>query len=353
MKSEKTVPIAASARKVLRFLKRFRFKSPLLILTHDYPDPDTLASAFALSYLCNHFGIHSRIVYSGVIGRMENRGMVQILKIPVHKVKPADFRRYSYYALLDTQPDFENNCFPNSKKATIVIDQHPSVKKPDADLVIIDPDCGATSVIMAQCLFLAKVKIPERLATALAYGIISDTMNLYRGGRPEIIRIYLDLLPFCDLRALARIQNPTRSRRFFMTLKNAIECAMSRRRLIVSHLGIVENPDLVAQAADFLLTYNNMKWVLCTGRYKHKLHVSLRLTSSNVNAGKILRDVFENQGEAGGHNNIAGGSMVIGERASGEKWTAAEDDLVARLMKRLRVPVKGEFHRPFKDNGIK
>jgi nanoRNase/pAp phosphatase (c-di-AMP/oligoRNAs hydrolase) len=345
---QKLVPIAVSARKILRFLWQGRIKNPLLILTHDYPDPDTLASAYALSYLCGHYGISSRIVYGGIIGRMENRGMVDILQIPVHKIHPADFRKYSCYALLDTQPDFENNCFPNSKKANLVIDQHPSVKKPDADLAIIDPDCGATSVVLAECLFQAKVKIPPRIATALAYGIISDTMNLYRTGRPEIVEVYQKLLPFCDLRALARIQNPTHSRRFFVTLGTAIRCAMTRRRLIVSHLGPVENPDVVAQVADFLLTYKSMKWALCTGRYKHKLHVSLRLANPNVQAGTILRDSFENQGEAGGHDNIAGGSMFIGERSSRELWGVAERNLVARLMKRLRIPAKGEFYYPFR-----
>lgn len=344
----KPISIAGCARKILLFFGRHKIPAPLLILTHDYPDPDTLASAYALGYLCEHFGIASRIVYGGVIGRMENRGMVQILKIPVHKVKPSDFRKYSYYALLDTQPDFENNCFPNSKRATVVIDQHPSVTKPDADLVIIHSECGATSVILAQCLFLAKLTMPTRLATALAYGILSDTMNLYRSGRPEILKVYLDLLPYCDLRALARIQNPSRSRRFFMTLGNAIQNALSRRRLLVSHLGPVENPDLVAQVADFLLTYKNMKWALCTGRYKHKLHVSLRLSNPNVDAGKILRDTFENQGEAGGHDTIAGGSMAIGENSPDENWKAAEDELTAKLMKRLRIPAKGEFHYPFR-----
>lgn len=348
MSSEKMASIAPCARKILRFLSHHKINSPLLIMTHDYPDPDTLASAFALSYLCEHFGITSRIVYGGIIGRTENRGMVQILQIPVHKVKPADFRKYSRYALLDTQPDFENNSFPNNKKATIIIDQHPFIKKPEADLVIVNPDCGATSVILAQCLFQAKLKIPPSIATALAYGIISDTMNLYRTNRPEIIKVYLDLLPHCDLRALARIQNPTRSRKFFMTLGSAIRNAMTRRQLVMIHLGLVETPDLVAQVADFLLTYKGMKWACCTGRFKHKLHVSLRLSNPNVDAGKILRDAFENQGEAGGHDNIAGGSISLGERTPEPKWKAAEEELTARLMKRLRIPAKGEFHFPFR-----
>ena len=60
--------------------------SPLLILMHDYPDPDALASAYSLQYLAElKGGIRSRIVYGAVIGRIENQEMVRLLKIPVYK----------------------------------------------------------------------------------------------------------------------------------------------------------------------------------------------------------------------------------------------------------------------------
>ena len=42
-------------RRLLDFLSARRDSlSPLLILTHDYPDPDALAAAIALSYLAQH-----------------------------------------------------------------------------------------------------------------------------------------------------------------------------------------------------------------------------------------------------------------------------------------------------------
>lgn len=347
MPPEKTV-IVKNARKILRFFSRYQTDFPLLIMTHDYPDPDTIASAYALSYLCEYFNIPSRMVYGGIIGRMENRAMVQLLKIPVHKIKHSDFKKYSRYALLDTQPCFENNSFPSVLRATLVIDQHPYVKKPEADLAIVDPECGATSVILAHCLFQAKIKIPQRVATALAYGILADTLNLYREGKPEIVNTYQALLPFCDIRTLAKIQNPSRSRKFFATLGKAIQSAMVRRGLIISHLGQVESPDLVAQTADFLLTYRGMQRSFCTGRYKNKLHVSLRMASTNCEAGQILRDIFSDQGEAGGHGSIGGGSFHVTSFDDDAKWKEAENQLTERILKRLRIPAKGEFYFPFR-----
>jgi nanoRNase/pAp phosphatase (c-di-AMP/oligoRNAs hydrolase) len=342
--------VVRNARRILRFLEARRESiSPLLILTHDYPDPDSLASAVALQYIAEHFGIVSRVVYGGILGRNENRGMVQILKLPVHKLKHSDLKRYQYTALLDTQPEFENNSFPKNRKATMIIDQHASLGKPSADLTIVDPDCGATCVILARAvLLLKKGVIPSRLAAALAYGILTDTLNLYRAPQGQVIDTYRDIIPFCDLRALARIQNPTRSRRFFGTLAKGIQRAMVRRGLIVSHLGSVENPDVVSQTADFLLTCKGVRYSCCTGRFRGNLHVSLRTAVPGVEAGRILRDIFANRGEAGGHGPIAGGSFKLGDDIAPELWDEMEMAFAESLSKRLRIPKKTEFIYPFR-----
>ena len=240
-----------------------------------------------------------------------------------------------------------NNSFPNKRKANLVIDQHASVSKPLADLAVIDPDCGATCVILAQALLLLSIEIPAKVATALAYGILSDTLNLYRAKRPDVIQTYLDILKFCDMKMLARIQNPLKPRTFFATLGQAIQNAFARQKLIVSHLGEVENPDLISQVADFLLTYKGMQWALCTGHYKDKLYVSLRITNPKMDAGEVLRDVFINRDEAGGHDSIAGGSFYVG-KAGEEQWQEAEQALIERLQKRLRIPLKGEPYFPLR-----
>ncbi|HOW88024.1 MAG TPA: DHH family phosphoesterase [Candidatus Omnitrophota bacterium] len=348
---KKQMNIAAHhGRKLLRFLtKKKKTISPLLIVMHDYPDPDAIATAMALQYLAERaHGVRSRIVYKGIIGRVENRAMVSLLKIPVHKFRPSDLRTYENAALIDTQPEFENNPYPRNKKVTLVIDQHPYVKRPLAELAIIDTECGATSVILTQALLLSGLEIPKRIATALAYGILSDTLNLYRAHRADIIQTYLDILPLCDMRALIRIQNPPKSKKFFITLNRGLQGARAFRGLIVSHLGTVEHPDLVSEIADFFLTYKGMERSICTGRYKGKLHVSLRSNRPTDDTPEILRDIFDDRKEAGGHDMVAGGSFhVRGANKDGARWHAAEAMLVSRLLKRLRLPSQADFYKPF------
>lgn len=325
--------------KLLRFLAAKKdHLSPLLVLTHDYPDPDALASACALQHLTqNTFGIRTRIAYGGIIGRHENKKMVRALRLPVHKLRPDDLATHAGIALVDTQPAFGNNSFPKTKRAAIVIDQHPYVVRPLADLLMIDANVGATSVLLAQVLLSNGISVPPWLATALVYGILTDTHNLYGIRRPEIIETYLALLPMCDVRALAHIQYPSRPRRFFGGLVKGIEHALIREKLIVSHLGHVESPDLVSQMADFLLTCDGIRWSLCTGRIAEWLHISLRTAKSSGGAGLILRDILNDSGQAGGHGRVAGGRLRVGKNKSEAVWARTEHLLTRRLLRRLKI----------------
>ncbi|ODS52668.1 MAG: hypothetical protein ABS36_16625 [Acidobacteria bacterium SCN 69-37] len=342
--------IDVHARQLLAFLSAHRRRiSPLLILTHDFPDPDALASAWGLHHLAKAVGIDAHIAYGGVIGRAENRAMVELLRIPVHRLKPSDLRRYAHVALVDTQPRFENNPFPADRRATIVLDQHHPVEDVSADLAIIDTGCGATCVIVAQALLIEGIEIPVTMATAIAYGILSDTLDLYRVTRTDVIQTYLRVLHRCDMRTLAEIQNPPRSRHFFTTLGRSIRTAVVCRRVMVAHLGAVSSPEDVALVADFLLTYEHASWSFCTGRSRGNLHLSLRTGLPDAQASDVLRDVVDDPDEAGGHGGVAGGRIGVGRRTTADQWTALEQTLQTRLAKRLRLPAKAVFRRVFLD----
>ena len=340
--------IEKNAIELLRFIKEngARF-SPLLIIPHNYPDPDALATAAALAYLAEQGArVKSRIVYGGSIGRGENKAMVRHLRMPVFKIK-SDLKKYPHVALIDTQPQFENHSCPSRKHVAIVIDQHPSVKKPEADLVIVNTDCGATSVIVTKALLISGLPIPKSIATGLVYGILSDTQNLNRVEQPEIIETYLDLLPYCDMRILTKIQNPSKPAVFFKTLRYALNEAKLCRGLVVVHLGQIKHPDLVSEIADFILGSNVATRALCTGRYLDKLHVSFRTRQAKDDAPKILRNTVDDPRNAGGHDRIAGGTFKVSADALSPLWKEKEMELTHKLLKQLHIPAKKNFSPAF------
>ena len=325
------------ARKLSNYLKKNKEKiSPLLILTHDHPDPDAMATAYALRYYVGKFfGIKSKIVYGGKIGRMENRTMAEELKVPVLPLGKKDFETHPGVALVDTQPLFENNCFPSNRTPSIVIDHHPLEANTKAECLIINPHVGATVSIMASVLFDLRVKLPKNLATAMLYGVLSETKDLGRETAPLDLKMYKELHAQSDMQILSLIQNPVRGKEFFKTIQRAIQNAFVVQRVIGVHLKEVESPDLVSQVADFLLAYEKVRWSICTGRYQGKLHVSLRTHNTKANAGKMLQKIVGEPRRAGGHGMIAGGNLILGEGAPSSAYEEVEKKLVADLIKEM------------------
>lgn len=333
---------------LLDFLaQKKRTLSPLLIVMHDYPDPDAMASAYALSFLAQTLcGIASRLVYGGSINRVENKEMARLLKIPIHPSRERDWKQCQATALVDTQPPFKNNVFPSKSKPALVIDHHRRNKKTSADLVVIDESYGATSTILADALFLSKLAVPKELATALVYGIGSETQNLAREASQRDIAAYLTLFPLCHIRLLGKIQNPPRPLSFFSVLHQALGRTFVCKSLIGAHLGPIPNPEIVAEIADLLVMYEKAHWSICTGRFQGKLHISLRTKNPSAQAGRLLEKIIGGKNRAGGHGMIAGGSMEINENAPKTLWQTSESRLTQALCKALGFPTNTFLNYP-------
>ena len=150
------------------------------------------------------------------------------------------------------------------------------------------------------------------------------------------------------MKALAHIQNPFRSRPFFTALRAGLQKAIANKGLISAHLDELKNPDLVSQVADVLLTYRRRRRSLCKRRFMGRLNVPLRLDRTVTNAGNILCNIFENRGETGEHSVIVEGGFEVGENASPGEWENAEETLIKRPCKRLRVSAREANCYPFR-----
>ncbi len=325
------------ARRLVKLLtEKGRSLSPLTILTHDHPDPDALASAWALAYLAQHLGkIRCRIAYGGAIGRAENRVMAERLLLPARPLRKGELAGVPHLALVDTQPPFKNNRCPPRRIPDLIVDHHPRHADTQADLALIDEEVGATTTIMVEALALAGLRVPRRLATGIVYGIGSETQNLGREATPRDMDAYQAFWPKAHMKTLWRISYPQRSQAFFETLSRAVRDAFVVGRVVGVHLGEVNTPDRVAQMADFLLTLEKMQWSIVTARFQGRLHVSLRSNDAGAGAGRLLKRLLGGGNRGGGHAMIAGGSLEIGEAAEDARWREAEDKIAADFLTSL------------------
>jgi nanoRNase/pAp phosphatase (c-di-AMP/oligoRNAs hydrolase) len=307
----------------------------LLILTHDNPDPDALSSAAALKYLLGKwFKIRCRIAYGGAIVRPENRAMVQKLKIhpvPIQKIKIGP---HQAIALVDTQPGFGNNSLPRAVEPLIVIDHHPSRRKaPVATFADLRPEYGATATILTEYLNASGLPIPVSLATALFYGIASETQDLGREAREPDNKAYLALFPKANKRILSHIRNAPVPRSYFQHLEAGLRNSFTYKNVIGTRLGPVSGQDIVPLIADLLLRLERISWSIVLGRCDGRLFVSIRTRNPRAHSGRLLRRVLGQRGSAGGHDMVAGGYVPLNGRSEKE-IEDLEDRLIRKFMRK-------------------
>lgn len=303
----------------------------IVICSHRNPDPDSISSALALRYLLEHAaGVRALVAYEGAIGRAENRAMVSLLKLHLRPLESLPELDWSQVALVDTQPRSGNNACPRAARPLVVIDHHPQLKSTSAGWADIRPAYGATATILTEYLHLSGLVVPAWLATALAYGISSETSDLGRGAGERDLEAYLRLYPKVRKRILARIEHPRLPRSYFAVLDRALHRAFFHRNVIGSRLGDIESPDSVAEIADFLLEHERIGWSLVTGRCAGQLHISLRAARGR-GAGHVLRELLRERGTAGGHGRMAGGQVDIAGLTAFEV-EALEEELPGRLL---------------------
>lgn len=307
------------------------------ILTHDNPDPDSLAAALGLKRLFEHEGLGATIALGGIIGRAENRAMVRELKVDLVPIDKIDWAQHAAIAMVDTQPGTGNNSLPQARGADIVIDHHP----PRADLppipwLDIRTEMGATATIVHGYLRERGVPIDATLATAFLYAIKSETRDLGRESGPDERAAYLELSSIADFEKLYEIVNPKLPREHFAALDRALRSAMVWGELLAINLGQLSYPDLVAEVADLMLPYEKARWVLCVGQHANTVFLSVRTDITDATAGALIRRVVASNGAAGGHGMIAGGRMFAEVRDEAA-LKSVYDELVARLTRELKI----------------
>lgn len=337
--------ISMAGGRAERLLAVLKTRKRIAVLTHDNPDPDSIASAMGLSAL---FAVKLKakvdLAYGGYIGRAENRAMIRLLKIDMLHATRIDWDSYDAICLVDTQPGSRNHSAPAERVVDVVVDHHPArpeaAKCPFAD---IGGDYGSTTTKVVGYLRALGIPIDETLATALYYGLKSDTRDLGRESNPADFDAYRFLIDKADLPLVSEIEHPQVPREYFSAMVNAFRRARVYDSAVICNLGDVYTPDLCAEISDRLLQAEDIKWSITLGIYADQLYVSIRTRDKRRNAGKLIADVFTERGMAGGHGSMAGARQLLtGLSARSRKQVVKQ--VIARFIHALDIgeEVEGE-----------
>ncbi|MCP4579442.1 MAG: exopolyphosphatase [Deltaproteobacteria bacterium] len=275
-------------------------------------DPDAMSSALALKRLFWRKLRKVEILHVNAIDRPDNLAMIRLLNIKQRRIRSMRGRKLNKWAMVDSQPShyppFKNHPFD------IIIDHHPIDPASRATFLDIREKYGANATIMCEYLKSMKVVPSTRLATALFYGIKTDTGNFVRDSLSKDVNAFKYLYRFANMNTIKKIESSELSRHALNDFHTAIEGLVFIDNMAYVNMGEVENPDTLVIMADFFMKLAEAEWSIVAGRYDKKLIFILRNASFRGNAGKTAKKLFEPWGgSAGGHKSAARAEIPLKE----------------------------------------
>ena len=276
------------------------------IQTHNYPDPDAVASAFGLQYFLKQHGVEATICYEGTVEKLSTRKMFEVFQIDVLEASQIqDMTEQDYIVAVDSQK-YNANLTDLVGDEVACIDHHPTFIECSYQYGDIRK-AGACSTLIAQYFYQTRTPMDATVAAALAYGIKVDTADFIRGvteldldmfayvyKQADVDKIkimYHDVLELDDLKAYgAAIDN--------IYINDGVGFAWIP----------LDCPDaLIAIISDFILSLNVVDISIVYAVRRDGIKFSVRSEHGDIDAGKMVANVLKDYGSGGGHREMAGG----------------------------------------------
>jgi nanoRNase/pAp phosphatase (c-di-AMP/oligoRNAs hydrolase) len=341
------------------FLERHQGETHVVAL-QDFPDPDAIATGLAYRMLAGTFGIATDIVYDGRVSHQENVALIQVLDIELSRFSdslPLD--RYDGAIFIDNQGTTTRltDRLESAGVTTLaVIDHHTKQELLSPEYEDIRP-VGAAATIFADYLRSGEIleldaDNPQHatLATALMHALRSETNGFMRAG-PEEYAAGAFLSHFHDGRLVEKILRMQRSK----GTMDAIRIALTDRHVTggfsIAGVGYVRQSDrdAIPQAADFLLTEENVStaivYGILAGDGEREIVVgSVRTTRLTLDVDEFLKSALgaDSRGRfyGGGRAGAGGFEIPVGFLEGGAdsdqlrmKWEAFNQQIRAKLMR--------------------
>ena len=268
-------------------------------------DPDAMASAMALKRIMSRRVQEVAIANINTVTRPDNMAMMRYTRFKMTRFDPGMLSRFDAFAIVDSQPHHS----PVFKEVpfSIVIDHHPLPETPyPAEYCDIRTQYGATSTLLTEYLYNLNIRPGKFLATALQFGIKTDTSSFERHFYDVDLRAYHYLNRFADHNLLSRIARSEFHLHWLDTFAKACTnlygIGKSGQYVFV---GEVDNPDILVNIADFFMRVYEIRWAAVAGQCGDSAVVIFRGDGISCDVGLYASQVFSEVGWGGGHKVMA------------------------------------------------
>lgn len=279
----------------------------IYIQTHNFPDPDAIASAYGLQQLMKHFGISSTLCYEGRVDKLSTRKMTEVF----------DIEMYAYEQIVDKMSEDDYIVCVDSQKGggnitdfigdeIACIDHHPVYVNTEykySDIRFV----GSCATIIAKYFEELDIPMDKPTASALLYGLKTDTLNFSRGTTIMDIDMFKYLFPKVDSDMLKVLEHNNMEFGDLRAYGAAIENIK-----IYGAVGFASIPfscpdALIGIISDFMLELNSVDVTVVYSKREDGYKFSIRSESPTIDAGSVINLALKGLGNGGGHPSMAGG----------------------------------------------
>ncbi|HVC20812.1 MAG TPA: DHH family phosphoesterase [Vicinamibacterales bacterium] len=294
--------------KVQQYQRYFSDADRILILLHNDPDPDAIASGLALRNVLRRTKTTTILGAMQPVTRPENLRMLNLLDIHVEPVTAAALGDFSRIAMVDVQPHYFGGLID---RVDLVIDHHPEQPGYSAVFKDIRPDYGSTSTILTEHLRAVDVNISERTATAMLYAIKSDTLFFNRQTNRVDLDAFSYLYPLANAALIRKMEGAEINLERLEFVMKAYQAGRLADQVFCAFIGVCPREDFIPYVADFFLQLESVQWAVISGVVGDSMIISVRNLGYSRNAGEFVRRFFADVGSAGGHRAMAKAVMPV------------------------------------------
>jgi nanoRNase/pAp phosphatase (c-di-AMP/oligoRNAs hydrolase) len=335
-----------------------------VIVLQDFPDPDAISSAYVHKLISAKFEIDVDIIYTGRISHQQNLALVRLLGVELtHFDEDLDLFGYNGSVFVDGQGTTSEEIVQALEAAgappLIIVDHHEKQDRLEPEFSDIRRT-GATATIYTEYLMQGLLELNKSrrehslAATALIHGIMTDTNGFIQAG-PEDFQAVAFLSQYRDADVLTQIVTQSRSKQVMEIIRQALGGRIIVESFSIAGIGYVrsEDRDAIPQAADFLLTEENVHtaivYGILTGDDQRELLIgSLRTSKLTLDPDGFLKEVFgkdELDHYFGGGKMLAGGfGIPVGFLSGGNvedyrdlKWQVYDQQVKQKIFAKIGI----------------
>lgn len=278
----------------------------IAIQCHDNPDPDAIASAYALYRYFQAHGKDTVMFYGGRsrVSKPNLVKMLELLQIPLD-YQPEEREWPGLLITVDCQYG-AGNVSPMRAREVVVIDHHVMELTPPG-LYDIRPYLGSCSTLVWALLRLARFELDTAISTALFYGLFADTGGLSEVRHP-LDRDLRDSLSVSG-RVMRILKNSNLSRDDLALASAALtdlSVSDEQRTALVS--AQTTDANILGFISDLIMQVDGVDIGVVYSRVPGGIKYSVRTVMREFKASEIAVWLAANNlGSGGGHTDKAGG----------------------------------------------